>query len=223
MNDNGRRNLLLMALFFIATIYTAYQEKYWPIPWPFSLVLTWRGGAIHLDGAKDLHPRLLSLILAIFIIEYVKETIGVRSGMWTYHDHLGQLNPQYNFGICAWVLAGMAVYWLAVRLAIPSLRKLKGLYEQWNPIDPYLVIVVLVLALIPLTINGYSPSPEAPLAWVDLVVLGTLRRASSWQPWQAAKGMGFRKLFGYRISPNLAIVLLVIVVIPLTLGDYRHP
>lgn len=227
MNDNWRRNLLLMVLFFIATIYSAYQENYWPIPWPFSLVLI-GGAAVSIWMAlKVSTPRLLSLMVVIFIIEYVKETIGVRSGMWAYYDHFDQPNPQYNFGICAWVLAGMSVYWLAVRLVIPSLRKLKEFYGQWNPLNPNLVIVVLILALIPLTVNGYglsaeAPIPEAPFPgwiWWFWGLYAALFAATL----QAAKGEEFRELFGYRISPNLAIVLLVIVIIPLTLGPYGHP
>ncbi len=223
MNDNWRRNLLLMTLFFIATIYTAYQEKYWPIPWPFSLVLL-GGAALSIWMALNIStPRLLSLILAIFIIEYVKETIGVRSGMWTYKNA-----QQYNFGICAWVLAGMSVYWLAVRLVIPALRKLKELYEQYNPLNPNLIIVVLILALIPFTVNGYRlydtahfPG-EAPFfgwIWWFWGLYAALFVATV----AAARGVEFGDLFGYRISPNLAIVLLVIVIIPLTLGDYLHP
>jgi len=225
MNYNRPRNLLLVALFIIVTLYTAYQEHYWPIPWPFCLVLL-GGSVISIWMALYVStPRLLSLIVVIFIIEYVKETIGVRSGMWTYHDNLDHVNQQYNFGICAWVLAGMTVYWLAVRLVIPFLRKLKGLYEQWDPINPYLVIVVLVLALIPLTIKDYRLSLGLPLEapwpgwiwwfWGLYAVLFVVTL-------EAANGMGFKELFRYRISPNLVIVLLVIVVIPLTLGLYRH-
>jgi hypothetical protein len=171
-------------------------------------------------------PRLLSLILVIFIVEYVKETIGVRSGLWKYYDHLGQENLQYNFGICAWVLAGMSVYWLAVRLVIPSLRKLKEFYQQWNPLNPNLIIVVLILALIPFTVNGYGLSTEAPFPgaphwwiWWFWGLYAALFVATV----AAARGVEFSDLFGYRISPNLAIVLLVIVIIPLTLGRYGDP
>jgi uncharacterized protein (DUF362 family) len=39
----------------------------------------------------------------------------------------------------------------------------------------------------------------------------------------AARGVQFNNLFGYRLSPNVAIVLLVIAIIPLTLGDYLDP
>jgi uncharacterized protein (DUF362 family) len=216
MNDNRPRNLLLVALFIIVGLYTAYQENYSPLPWPFALVVI-VGFVIFIWMAlKVSTSRLLSLVVVIFIIEYIKETIGVRSGMWKY------THESYNFGIFAWVLAGMTVYWLAVRLVIPALRKLKKLYEQWNLINPNLVIVVLVLALIPLTIKGYRLSPEALwFGWIywfwglyAVLFVATL---------EAVKGRGFKELFGYRISPNVAILLLVIVVIPLTLGPYTHP
>jgi len=122
------------------------------IGWFFWLVLI-IGFAIAIWMALNItRVRLLSLMLGIFIIEYIKEGIGINSGMWSYHG----LPNSYNFGVWAWVMAGMTVFWLAVRLVIRWMRKLTaGLPRRWNLINP--IIVVLVFVVIPLTLGDYRP------------------------------------------------------------------
>jgi len=91
--------------------------------------------------------RLLSLILSIFIIEYVKETIGIRSEFWSYQG----IGGFYNFGVWAWVLGGLTVYTLSTRVVIRLIRKLKLAFPKWlNP-----VILFLVFLFIPLTMGQY--------------------------------------------------------------------
>lgn len=151
MDDHRPKNLLLIALFIIVTLFTAYQEGYLPmISVLFWLVLI-MGFAVSIWMAlKITTARLLSLMLGIFIIEYIKETIGIRSGMWSYHG----LNNSYNFGVWAWVMGGMGVFWIAVRVVIRWMRRLTAdLPRRWDLINP--VIVVLVFAVIPLTLADY--------------------------------------------------------------------
>jgi len=151
MNDNWPQNLLLVALFGIVTLFTAYQESYLPVIGAIFWLVLIIGFAIAIWMALYITTgRLLALVLGIFIIEYIKETIGMRSGMWSYHG----LANSYNFVVWAWVMGGMGVFWIAVRLVIRGMKKLTaGLPRRWNLINP--VIVVLVLAIIPLTLGDY--------------------------------------------------------------------
>jgi hypothetical protein len=151
MKDNWPQNLLLVALFGIVTLFTAYQERFLPMIGAFFWLVLIAGFALSVWMALNITTgRLLALMLGIFIIEYIKEGIGISSGMWSYHG----LANSYNFGVWAWVMAGMTVFWLAVRLVIRGMRKLTaGLPRRWNLINP--VIVVLVLVVIPLTLGDY--------------------------------------------------------------------
>ena len=67
--------------------------------------------------------------------------------MWTYHG----VNGLYNFGVWAWVLAGLIVYTLSTRVVIRKLRKLKISLPRWLN----LVILILISLLIPLTMGDY--------------------------------------------------------------------
>jgi uncharacterized protein (DUF362 family) len=153
MDNNWPENLLLVALFIIITLFTAFQEGYLPM----IAVLFWlfliTGFAISIWLALKVSTgRLLAMMLAIFIIEYIKETIGIRSGMWEYHSPHGPYS--YNFGVWAWVMGGMTVFWLAVRVVIRLVKKLTtDLPRRWNLLNP--IIVVLVFAIIPLTLGDY--------------------------------------------------------------------
>jgi hypothetical protein len=169
MNGHRPKNLLLIALFIIVTLFTAYQEGYLPmISVLFWLVLI-MGFAVSIWMALEITtPRLLSLMLGIFIIEYIKETIGIRSGMWSYHG----LNSAYNFGVWAWVMGGMGVFWLAVRVVIRWMRKqTAAIPRRWNLINP--LVVVLVLAIIPLTLGEYRSGAKGwfPLLYVILFLV----------------------------------------------------
>jgi hypothetical protein len=150
VNTNTLRvqNFLLIALLIIVTFFTAFHEGYLPlISLPFWIFFI-AGYCISLWLALSiLTRRLISLILGIFIIEYVKETIGIRSGMWTYHGEGGL----YNFGVWAWVLAGLVVYTLSTKVVIRLIRKLKIYLPRCvNPI-----ILIFISLLIPLTLGDY--------------------------------------------------------------------
>jgi len=157
MNENWPQNLMLVAFLGIVTIFTAYQEGYLgaitfdpPIGALFWLVLI-AGFVVSIWMALNIATgRMLALMLGIFIIEYIKEGIGIRSGMWSYHG----LPNTYNFGVWAWVMGGMGVFWIAVRLVIRWMRKLTaGLHRRWNLLNP--IIVVLIFATIALSLGDY--------------------------------------------------------------------
>jgi hypothetical protein len=160
MDNHWPQNLLLVALFIIITLFTAYTEGYLPMISVFFWIVLGIGLAVSIWLALGVSVgRLLALMLGIFIIEYIKETIGIWSGMWSYHG----LPNSYNFGVWAWVMAGMTVFWLAVRIVIRLFKRLTGnLPRHWNLVNP--VIVVLVFAIIPLTLGGYR-SGAGPWFW----------------------------------------------------------
>ena len=160
------RNVLAVAIFIIITLFAAFQEGYLPlISGPFWLVLI-AGFAIAMWLALSISPqRLMALILGIFILEYIKETIGNRSGMWQYHG----VNNSYNFGVWAWVLAGLVAYALSTRIVIRQLRKLApALPRWWNLFNP--AILLLIFLLIPLTLGNYWPGAGG-LFWVFYLIL----------------------------------------------------
>ena len=142
------QNFLLIALLIIVTFFTAFHEGYLPlISLPFWIILI-AGYCISVWLALSISTRRLpALILCIFIIEYVKETIGVRSGMWTYHGAGGL----YNFGVWAWVLAGLVVYTLSTKVAIRLIGKLK--IDPPRCVNP--IILIFISLLIPLTLGDY--------------------------------------------------------------------
>lgn len=147
-NNARPRNLLLIALLIIIILFTAFHEGYLQLVSPLFWVLLIAGFSITVWLALSISTRrLLALILVIFIIEYVKETIGIRSGMWTYHG----VDGLYNFGVWLWVLGGLIVYTLSTRVVIRQIRKLKLSLPRWlNP-----VILILISLLILLTLGDY--------------------------------------------------------------------
>ncbi len=156
MTDRSK-NLLLIVLFITVTLFTAFHEGYLSlISAPFWLfIIAGFSIAAWLSLSASTH-RLLSLILGIFIIEYIKETIGVRAGMWVYHGN----NGLYNFGVWAWVLGGVAAYTLVTRIVIKQIQKFKLSLPWWlNPLIP-----VIIFLLIPLTLGEYR-SGAGVLFW----------------------------------------------------------
>jgi hypothetical protein len=91
--------------------------------------------------------RLLALIFVVFTFEYVKEALGMKSGLWDYHC----IGGQFVFGVWAWVLAGLICYTLATRVTGRLLKRIKNLGT--GPTNA--VIVVLLFAGIPWTMGPY--------------------------------------------------------------------
>lgn len=142
------QNLLLVGLFMLITLFAAFLEGYLPLLSVAFWVSLIAGFAICVWLALSVSTRrLLALMLGIFIIEYVKESIGMRSRMWSYHGVAGH----YTFVVLMWVLAGLIVYTLSTRVVIRLIRKLKHPLPRWlNP-----VILALIGSLIPLTLGDY--------------------------------------------------------------------
>ena len=141
-------NISLVALLIIITIFTAFHEGYLQIiSIPFWVVLI-AGFSISVWLALHISTkRLLSLMLVIFIVEYIKEAIGIRSRLWTYHG----VGEQFNFGVWAWVLGSLVTYTLATRVIIKQVRKLKLALPKWVNT----VILLVLVSLIPLTLGRY--------------------------------------------------------------------
>jgi len=145
-HDPRGRNLLSVALLIGVTLFTAFHEGYFPfVTVPFAAaVLASFAVAIWL-ALRFSSARLPALILGIFLIEYAKETIGVRAGMWRYHGVAGA----YNFGVWLWVLGGITAFTLATQVLVKLLRRLSA--PRWANS----ILLLLVAASLPLTLGSY--------------------------------------------------------------------
>jgi len=143
--DDRVPNLVIVALFLIVFAFTTFQEGYLPfISFPFFLALAVGFALAFYLALHITTKRLLALILVIAFLEYLKESIGIRAGMWEYHG----TNRFYLFGVWCWVLAGLTVFTLANRVAIPLLRTLKAsLPARWNLIllPGFFLVILLFL------------------------------------------------------------------------------
>ncbi len=163
VNATRARNLFLVALFILASLFTATEEGYVSLMTAAFWVSLVAGFLLCVWLAfRTSTRRLLALILGIFITEYVKETIGMKSGMWSYHGSEGH----YTFVVWTWVLAGLIVYVLATRIVIRLIRKLNLGVPRW--INP--VVLVLIGALIPISL-GYYWAGAGALFWLFYAVL----------------------------------------------------
>lgn len=135
-------NLVVIAILLIITIFTVYHEGYFSIiSVPFLLSILAGFALVIWLSCHVTTKRLLALILVIFIIEYIKETIGIRSWMWIYHG----IDGQYNFGVWAWVLGGLATYTLSTRITIRLLKKSNLPALRW--LNPILLILIFILLM----------------------------------------------------------------------------
>jgi hypothetical protein len=157
-NTVRSRNLLILALLIVITLFSAYHEGYLQlisVPFWASII-----AGIVIAGWLALGistKRFLSLVLVIFILEYIKETIGMRSHIWSYHG----TNGQYNFVVWVWVLAGLVAYAVSTKLLIRVIRKLRCTVPRWvNP-----VILIIIFSVIPLGMGDYR-SGAAVLFWL---------------------------------------------------------
>ena len=160
------RNVVLVLLLFAELLFSAFTEGYLGlITWPFALLLAGGFGLAMWLATRISTVRLLALLLSIFFMEYAKETIGIRCGLWVYHGNWGQ----YLFGVLSWVAAGVSTYALATGIAIPLLSKLRWpalAAPSWLAA----VVVLVVFVLIPLRLGPYS-SGTGRLFWMFYAVL----------------------------------------------------
>ncbi len=153
------RKLLIVALLIGVTLFAAFHEEYItrisPLFWG-GLVLSFGIAAwvAHRTSVK----RFMALVVGLYIVEYIKETVGIRSGTWVYHGKSGL----YVFGVWAWVFGGLSAYALAVGVLIPALRKVRLRLPRWS----HPLIILLLAAFIPLTLGPYWQGVEALFFWL---------------------------------------------------------
>jgi uncharacterized protein (DUF362 family) len=158
-----QRNLLLIGVLFVTIAFSAYQEGYLRIlGLPYTLVLLWGVGMSVWLAMSASMARMLSLVLSIFTIEYVKEALGTRYGFWIYHG----INGSFVFGVWSWVLGGLSCYSFATKVVVPILRKwLPPISRGWNP------VMVLGLALFGFVLLGKRVQEAGWLYWFFYLVL----------------------------------------------------
>lgn len=153
LNNSKIRNLILVVLFLIITLFTIFHEGYLGMITPLFWMVLIAGFSLCIWLAFKISTiRLVSLLLVIFIIEYIKETIGIRAGFWRYNG----INGSYNFGVWAWVLGGVISYALATRVIIRLIRKLKISWPGWLK----LITILLVASIIPMTLGDYRSGAD---------------------------------------------------------------
>lgn len=142
------QNYLIVGLTLAVTLFTAWHEGYFAfISVSFWIFLALGFGLAFWVAAQISSRRLLSLAVSIFIMEYIKETIGIRAGLWVYHG----VNGFYNFGVWAWVLGGISAYTLGTRIIRPLIRRLQPGVSHRRQV----AIIGILFLLIPLGLGGY--------------------------------------------------------------------
>jgi hypothetical protein len=169
------RSIVVVSLLFGTTLYTGYSEGYLSlIRLPLWLAIVC-SSALAVYLATSISTRhLLASILAVLVVEYWKETVGVRCGMWTYHG----IDGRYLFGVWLWVTASLSVLALS-RLAVRYSSKLQRVEA---PRALSRVTVLVVAALIPITLGKYwrLATPEFWIFYlvaiaIDLVAVRRIR------------------------------------------------
>lgn len=135
-----------IVLLLAAMLFSARDEGYLPLISPFFAVVLAFGFALSFWLALRISAaRIAALIATILLLEYVKETIGVRSGLWVYHGKEGR----YFFGIFAWVVGGLSAHSVSTGVTIPLLRRLHAFLPFWLN----LAIAIPVLLGLPMTLG----------------------------------------------------------------------
>jgi uncharacterized protein (DUF362 family) len=174
------RNLVLVVLSFGSLLFAAWNEGYLAnFSLPFELLLA---GGLALSvwmAIRASTVRFFVLLLTIFFVEYVKETLGIRTGLWTY------AHEQYLFGVLAWVLGGTSAFVLASGVLIPLLRKIPRELPRWLNLG----LVLVLFALIVLTAEPLQPGTEL-IYWAFYALLLALALMGARRmPWQVLVGI----------------------------------
>lgn len=134
-------NLLVVALVAFMTFFTGYQESYIELISPLFWVVLAAAIAVAIWLACNISTkRLVALVLTIFMIEYVKETLGVVDGFWSY------ARSSYIFGVWAWVLGGLVAFAAGRLLVAKAIASLKLAVP--NGTNAVLVVIVSILGLV---------------------------------------------------------------------------
>ncbi len=152
-------NAGFIVLLLGALLFSARDEGYLPLISPFLAGVFALGFALSFWlAARISAARLAALIATILLLEYVKETVGVRSLLWAYHGKEGR----YFFGVFAWVVGGLSAHSVSTGVTIPLLRRVRAPLPRWLN----LAIVVPVLLALPATLSPYRAG-----AGIDFCVL----------------------------------------------------
>lgn len=140
--DERLRNLFLILMLLIVTVFTAYNEGYLSDKYTGNnALLYWAtilGGALFgvWLSMTISTKRLVALMFATFVIEYIKETVGIRTGLWMYTGNHGG----YLLGVWTWVWGGVTIYCIASKVAVRLTMK--------NPVTgPRFLNPILIVAL----------------------------------------------------------------------------
>lgn len=193
-------NAVVVVLLFVVTVVAAYQEGYliwkesvwevlrapvWAVLVGGTLVVLWMSFSITTK-------RLLSLIVAVLLIELVNQWVSTKLGLWTYTAEGGT----FIFGLCAWILSGLAAYAIASK-AVVRLTGETG-YRFPDLLAPLMVIAAFLLIwfLGPWEVEplpASAPSPDQVAFWL---LYGALMLGGA----IAAAWAGLRVTFGVFIS-----------------------
>lgn len=142
------RNAGIIVLLLGALLFSAVEEGYLSLITPIFAVAIAAGFALSFWLAVRLSAaRIAALTATILLLEYVKETIGVLSGLWAYHGNEGR----YCFGIFAWAVGGLSAHSLSTGVIIPLLQRLRLSLPRWLN----LAVVVPILVALPATLGPY--------------------------------------------------------------------
>jgi uncharacterized protein (DUF362 family) len=167
INDDERGcNYLIVILLATAVFSSAYWERYFPAISPLLWFLMALGFALSIWIASYITSRrLMALILTIFVMEYVKETIGIQAGFWRY---TGGAGGEYQFGVWMWVLVGLSAFAASVGIVMPFLRA----FNLYVPRAVQVLIpVAFFAAVMPALQKPMAPEVAAAYAGFYLVLL----------------------------------------------------
>lgn len=157
-------SFVLVGVLAAVTAFAMHHEGYLSLVTPpLGLAIVAGLAVITWLAATERSCRLASLVLSIFVVEYVKESIGVRSGLWTYRGNPGQ----YLFGVWLWVIAGSAAYALAKKVAVPLLRRTRLSPHRWTNA----AVVLAVGSIIPISLGSYRQGTGVAFAVFYAVLL----------------------------------------------------
>lgn len=163
MNTHVSRsaNLLVIALVAFLTFFTGYHEGYLGLISPFFWVVLVAGIAVSIWLACNISTkRLVALVLSIFMIEYVKETLGVVDGFWTYAQ------SSYVFGVWAWVIGGLVAFAMGRLLVARIVASFSLDIPKGANVIPLIIVTSLGLVLL-----GPYRALAGPEFWVFYSVL----------------------------------------------------
>jgi len=144
------RNLILILIMFAALAVAAVAEGYAnQLSFLFVGLLVGGFGLSLWLGMRTATARLSALLALAFFMEYIIQTINAASGLCQYHG----VGGQYLFGVMAWLVGACSAQALSTGVTIPLLQRLHLRAPGWLNS----VLVLVLVALIPLTAGRYGP------------------------------------------------------------------